>query len=303
MSETGNISGSRLATTVTFFGSHLACEAAFFTGINADVLIVGAALYAARMFGITAGYHRYFSHRSFKTGRVFQFILAWLAMSSGQKSVVWWAAHHRHHHRHSDTEHDVHSPITQGFWWSHVGWILSKTWEGTDETQVKDLLAFPELRWLHRHQYLPVVSLGVLVWLIFGWSGLVVGFFWSTVATWHATFAINSLAHVWGSRRFDTRDGSRNNALLAFFMFGEGWHNNHHRYPGSARQGFLWWELDISWLVLRGLRALGVVWELREPPASLLRRSAADNAIGAAHVGNRGSESAAIGPAHHRSAA
>ena len=206
--------------------------------------MLGIVLYWLRMFGITAGYHRYFSHRSYATSRVFQFILACLAQSSAQKSVLWWAAKHRHHHLFSDTEHDVHSPRHTGFLFAHVGWIFARKHDTVDLVKVGDLTKYPELMWLNRNELLPAVVLAVITFLTAGWSGLVVGFFWSTVAVYHATFCINSLAHVHGSKRYVTGDDSRNNWLLAFFTMGEGWHNNHHAYQASVRQGFRWWEID-----------------------------------------------------------
>ena len=227
-------------------------------------------LYWLRMFGIGAGYHRYFSHRSYSTGRFLQFILAFLAQSSAQKSVLWWAAKHRHHHLHSDTQQDVHSPRHKGFVYSHLGWV-SRKHDATDLVKVADLASFPELRWLHKFEVMPAAVLAVLCFLIAGWSGLVIGFLWSTVLVYHATFCINSLAHVHGRKRYVTGDDSRNNWLLAFFTLGEGWHNNHHAYQSSARQGFRWWEIDVTFYVLKALSLVGIVWDLRSPPAEVLR--------------------------------
>lgn len=257
--------------TIPFGLVHLACFAAIFTGVHVTDLLIAVALYMLRMFGITAGYHRYFSHRSFKTSRVFGFVLAFLAQSSAQRGVLWWAGKHRHHHRYSDTQNDVHSPIRRGFWYSHLGWFFNAKHGKTDLVSVPDLATYPELRWLDRHPYLPAFLMGFLVWLMAGWSGLVVGFFWSTVALWHATFAINSLAHVLGHQRYLTGDQSRNNWWLALLTFGEGWHNNHHHYQSAARQGFRWYEVDLSYYLLRMLSAVGLVWELQTPPGHVVR--------------------------------
>jgi stearoyl-CoA desaturase (Delta-9 desaturase) len=223
-------------------------------------------VYAVRLFGITAGYHRYFAHRSFRTGRAFQLVLAVLGTSAAQKGPLWWAAHHRDHHRWSDGPDDIHSPLERGFWWSHVGWILCTRHDETKLDRVKDLARFPELRWLDRNHLAPPVALAVLLFLAGGWPALLWGFFVSTVALWHGTFVINSLAHVIGRQRYATGDGSRNSLALALVTFGEGWHNNHHFYAASARQGFFWWEIDVSYYLLRGLAALRVVSELRVPP-------------------------------------
>lgn len=256
--------------TFAFLAMHLACFAAIFTGISTVDLIVCAVLYVVRMFGVTAGYHRYFSHRSFKLGRVAQFALAFLAQTSSQKGVVWWAAHHRHHHKFSDCENDVHSPSKHGMWWAHIGWVLSDKWEATDMNNVRDWSRYPELMWLNKHWYVPPVLLGVSTLAIFGWSGLVVGFVWSSVLVWHGTFTINSLSHVFGSRRYETRDDSRNNGLLAMITLGEGWHNNHHHYPAAACQGFYWWEVDITWYGLKALSWIGIVRDLKRPPPHIL---------------------------------
>ncbi len=270
-----------LAETIPFVLAHLACLAALWTGVStADVALAGG-LYALRMFGVTAGYHRYFSHRTFKTGRVFQFILAFVAQSSAQRGILWWAANHRHHHRFSDTEEDVHSPVLRSFWHAHMGWIFTERYARTELSAVPDLAKFPELVWLDRHPYLPAAMLGLTVLAAAGWSGLVVGFFWSTVAVWHATFAINSLAHVIGRRRYLTADQSRNNWWLALITFGEGWHNNHHHYQGAACQGFRWYEVDVSYYLLRGLAAIGLVSDLRVPPAEVVR---AEHRLGRAVV-------------------
>jgi stearoyl-CoA desaturase (Delta-9 desaturase) len=257
--------------TIPFLLAHLACGAAVWTGVTREAVVLGVALYVLRMFGICAGYHRYFSHRAFKTGRTFQFLLAILAQSSAQRGVLWWAAKHRWHHKHSDTELDVHSPRQRGFLYAHLGWIFTPSHHETDYGAVPDLAKFPELVWLDRHPYLPAALLGLAAWLIAGWSGLVVGFFWSTVAVWHATFSINSLAHVSGRRRYVTGDDSRNNWWLAILTMGEGWHNNHHAYQSSARQGFRWWEFDPTFYILKLLSWARIVGDLQAPPATVLR--------------------------------
>jgi stearoyl-CoA desaturase (delta-9 desaturase) len=258
-------------SAIPFVLVHLGCFAALWSGVTRDALVLCVLLYWLRMFAIGAGYHRYFSHRSYSTSRVFQFILAFLAQSSAQKSVLWWAAKHRHHHLHADTHDDVHSPLNKGFVYSHLGWIFMRQHDATDLVKVADLARFPELRWLHKLELMPPITLGIVCFLVAGWSGLVVGFLWSTVLVYHATFCINSLAHVRGRKRFLTGDESRNNWLLAIFTMGEGWHNNHHAYQSSVRQGFRWWELDATYYILQVLAWLGVVWDLKMPPAKLLR--------------------------------
>jgi stearoyl-CoA desaturase (Delta-9 desaturase) len=258
--------------TIRFMLVHLVCFAAIWTGVTWTAMIIGIAFYWLRMFFIGAGYHRYFSHRAYKTGRIFQFVLAFMAQTTTQKSVIWWAAKHRHHHRHSDTEDDVHSPVRRSFLYSHVGWIFDRKHgsDAFDWDSVQDLTKDPELMFLHRFEQTPSVVAALVCYALGGWSGLVVGFFWSTVAVYHGTFAINSLAHVHGSKRYLTGDESRNNPLLAFVTMGEGWHNNHHAYQYAARQGFRWWELDPTYYVLSGLEKLGLVWDLKLPPPAVL---------------------------------
>jgi stearoyl-CoA desaturase (delta-9 desaturase) len=225
------------------------------------------ALYAVRMFGVTAGYHRYFSHRTYRTGRGFQFFLAVLAQSSVQKGALWWAAHHRDHHKYSDTPKDPHSFRNYGFWYSHVGWILSRDTEATDFAKIPDLARYPELRWLNRWHAVPGLALAVLLYAVGGAETLVWGFLVSTTLLWHGTFTINSLSHIFGKRRYATDDDSKNNPLLAIVTMGEGWHNNHHYYPRSVRQGFFWWEIDATYYVLKLLSGVGLVWDLHVPPS------------------------------------
>jgi stearoyl-CoA desaturase (delta-9 desaturase) len=258
-------------SALPFILLHVSSLAAFWTGITWQAVVICVTLYWLRMFAITAGYHRYFSHRAYSTSRVFQFILAFLAQSTAQKSVLWWAAKHRHHHLHSDTPDDVHSPRHKGFFYSHVGWIFYRQHDLTDLVKVADFSSFPELRWLHRFEQLPAVILALICFAIAGWSGLVVGFVWSTVLLFHATFCINSLAHVHGRTRYVTGDDSRNNWWLAFFTMGEGWHNNHHAYQSSVRQGFKWWEIDPTFYILKTLSLVGIVWDLKLPPPAVVR--------------------------------
>lgn len=272
--------------TLPFLALHLACLAVFWVGVSPIAVAVAVALYAVRMFAITGFYHRYFSHRTFRTSRAVQFVFAVIAASSAQRGPLWWAAHHRNHHRHADTALDPHSPAVHGFWHSHMGWFLSDAGFRTDWARIPDLVRYPELRWLDRYDIAAPLALALALYTTgaalehfapgLGTSGgqlLVWGFFISTIALFHATVTINSLAHRYGKRRYATRDDSRNNPWLALFTFGEGWHNNHHFFPGSARQGFHWWELDITWYGLRLLAALRLVRELKPVPAWVLEQA------------------------------
>jgi len=263
---------------ITWLLAHLAVLGALWSGVTWQAVVVCVALFVFRMWAVTAGYHRYFSHRTFETSRVFQFVLAWCATMTAQRGVLWWAAHHRAHHLYSDTERDLHSPKQDGFFHAHMGWIFSDHSE-TDWKRIRDFAKYPELVWLDKYWLVPPVITGVAVFLLFGWPGVFIGFFLSLVLSWHSTYVINSLCHVWGERRFETKDTSRNNLWLALLTLGEGWHNNHHHYMNSARQGFYWWEIDITYYSLKVLSWLGVIWNLKTPPAKVLeegrRRDAA----------------------------
>ncbi len=262
-----------LIASIPFVAAHVAAVlGAIWVGVTWQLVALAAGAYLVRMWAITAGFHRYFSHRSFKTGRIFQFVMALLGTLSVQKGVLWWAAHHRHHHRHSDQRDDLHSPTLRGFLWAHVGWILCRKYNPTRYDKIKDFAKYPELVWLNDNALLVPVISGALLWLLAGpavfvWVGLV-----STVILWHGTFTINSLSHIFGKRRFRTTDNSRNNIWLALITLGEGWHNNHHYYPGAARQGFYWWEIDISFYVLRMLSWFGIVWDLNQVPERVLEK-------------------------------
>ena len=267
---------------IPFVLMHLACLALIWVGFSTFALIFATALYAVRMFAITGFYHRYFAHKAFQTSRLGQFIFAILGATAVQRGPLWWAAHHRNHHAHSDQETDAHSPVQHGFLWSHIGWFLSTVNFATHLDRVKELAKFPELRFLDRFDIIVPIVFAVSIFGLGellastaphlqtnGWQLLVWGFVISTVALYHATFSVNSLAHVWGKRRYITRDHSRNNFFIALLTLGEGWHNNHHHYPGSASQGFYWWEIDFTYYGLRLLAALGLIWDLRMVPVAI----------------------------------
>ena len=259
---------------------HIACIGVIWVGWSPVAVGVAVAMYFIRMFAITGIYHRYFSHRTFKTSRFMQFLFGVLGMTAVQRGPLWWAAHHRHHHKHSDEEEDVHSPHQHGFWWSHIGWITTRGAFPTDQKAIPDLMKYPELRFLDRADLLvPILlacgmfGLGALLEAYapsLGTTGgqmLVWGFFISTCFLLHGTCTINSLSHLFGKRRYETTDDSRNNFWLALITMGEGWHNNHHKYPGATRQGFYWWEIDVTYYILKMLSWTGLIWDLRQPPA------------------------------------
>jgi stearoyl-CoA desaturase (delta-9 desaturase) len=265
--------------SIPFFGVHALCLAVIWVKWSWIALGVAALLYFVRMFAVTGFYHRYFSHRTFKTSRAFQFVMAVAGNACAQRGPLWWAAHHRHHHKHSDKEEDLHSPHHGGFIYSHMLWIMTPKNVPTHFKAIADFAKFPELRFLDRFDTLVPFLLGAFLFflgltldLIFpslGTSGLqmlVWGFFISTVVLFHATCTINSLSHVFGRRRYKTGDHSRNSLALALLTLGEGWHNNHHHYPASTRQGFYWWEIDITYYMLRVLSWFGLIWDLKPVP-------------------------------------
>jgi stearoyl-CoA desaturase (delta-9 desaturase) len=271
-----------LLRAAPFVALHLGCAAVIWTGWSPFAVGFAVAMWFVRKFAITAFFHRYFSHRAFRTSRALQFAFAALGTAAVQRGPLWWAAHHRQHHRFADGEQDAHSPL-RGFWRSHVLWFLEQRNHHTRLEEVRDFAKYPELRFLDRFDLVvPALYAGFTLALglaLQRWAPqlgtgpaqlFVWGFLISTVALYHTSFSINSLAHVLGSRRYETADTSRNNFWLALLTLGEGWHNNHHKYPGVARQGFFWWECDVSYYLLRGLAALGLVWDLQPVPKRLL---------------------------------
>lgn len=277
---------------IPFILLHLGCFASIWVGVSATAVIVAVSLYLLRMFAITAFYHRFFSHKSFKTSRLLQFIFALIGASATQRGPLWWASHHRKHHRFADLEPDPHSPL-KGFWWSHFGWFLCKKNFHTDLSLVPELARYPELRWLDRFDVVVPIALaislyflgeGLATWLpelnTSGWQLVIWGYFISTVVLIHATLLINSLAHRFGRKRYATQDDSRNNFWLALITLGEGWHNNHHYHAASARQGFYWWEIDISYYLLLAMRKMGLIWDMKAIPLEKRDRHLADRESG-----------------------
>lgn len=284
---------------IPFFAIHLGCLGALWTGVSTAAIIMCLAMFWLRMFAITAFYHRYFAHKSYKTTRGWQFVFAVLGNTAAQRGPLWWASHHRKHHKYSDQPEDIHSPIQHGFLWSHLQWFTSEAGYPTDYDKIKDFGRYPELRFLNRFDGLVPMLFACLMYATgetmayfwpsletSGWQMLIWGFFISTVLLFHATFTINSLGHIWGSRRFNTRDHSRNNPWLAFITLGEGWHNNHHRFAVSARQGFYWWELDISYMLLKMMSWVGIVSDLNPVPERILKEGK-----GQRHANQKGTQS------------
>jgi stearoyl-CoA desaturase (delta-9 desaturase) len=268
---------------IPFVILHAGCLGVIWVGWSPVAVAAAVAFYFVRMFAVTGIYHRYFSHKTYTTSRPFQFLLALWGGTTVQRGPLWWACHHRHHHQHSDGAEDAHSPHVHGFWWSHIGWITSRRNFPTDYGKVRDLARYPELVWLNRFDTVVPMATGCAVWGLGrllevyaptlgtnGWQMLTWGFFISTTALFHGTSCINSLAHLMGRRRFQTGDDSRNSFILALVTLGEGWHNNHHRYMSSTRNGFYWWEIDPTYYGLRLLARTGLIRGLKPVPQSVL---------------------------------
>jgi stearoyl-CoA desaturase (delta-9 desaturase) len=251
---------------------HLAVLTVFFVPVSWECVSLFLGFFLVRTWGLTGGFHRYFSHRAYKTSRIGQFIIGCIGSSALQKGPMWWAAEHRQHHKYSDKDGDPHSPIVKNLWWSHVGWVLDRSNRFTKWDELKDWHAYPELKWLDRLHFVPGLIVAAICYLAAGWPGVVWGFVLSTVCLYHTTFCVNSFCHIFGYRRFQTTDQSKNNWWVAVLTLGEGWHNNHHHYPSCARQGFAWYEVDVTYYVLRGLGVFGLVWDIREPTPRALKR-------------------------------
>ncbi|MEQ8583139.1 MAG: acyl-CoA desaturase [Marinoscillum sp.] len=280
-SEPRVLNKPKIKKEISFTLMHFIPFAALLTGATLFDWMICIFLYFFRMFWITGGYHRYFAHRSYKTSRWFQFVIAFMAQTSAQKGALWWAGHHRVHHRTSDTYDDPHSMKHYGFWYSHVGWIIGPDYKETDYKIIGDYAKYPELVWLNKYYLVPPVVLALTVMALggivngggiemmftaAGFSTLFIGFFLSTVVLYHGTFSINSIMHKFGKQRYKSNDESKNSLWLALLTMGEGWHNNHHYYETAARQGFFWWEIDITYYILRVFGFLGLIWDIREVP-------------------------------------
>lgn len=254
---------------------HLACLGAFYTGVSTAALVAAIFMYVFRGIGITAGFHRLLAHRSFKTNRLVQFILALMGSMAVQGGPLWWVAHHRHHHAETETEEDIHSPVTHGMWQAHMGWMMTDAAFNEKGANSRDLHKFPEIKFLQRHYVWLVIAQPAILFAIgaalgeaYNTSGLqmmVWGFFISTVFTWHVTFMVNSVCHRWGAQPYDTGDASTNNVFIGVLGFGEGWHNNHHYYPSSARHGLQWWQFDVTWWLIRTLQLVGLASDPKIP--------------------------------------
>ena len=280
------IKTSDLLRCMPYWLVYLGALLPFWVGWSKEALIVCFLSYMARMFAITGFYHRYFSHKTFKTSRITQFLFALLGASAGQRGPLWWAAHHRRHHKTADKPSDPHSPVQHTFLWSHLLWFVSYKNFPTIKKNVPDLSRYPELRFLDRYDLLVPVIYGAALFIAGtffqnphgnsmhnGILFLVWGFFVSTFFLHQSTFLVNSLAHLYGKKAFKTKDNSRNNLFVALLTLGEGWHNNHHFYPSSSRQGFLWWQVDITYYLLLLMEKMGLIWQLSPVPVRIKQQA------------------------------
>jgi len=269
-----SINWKNLSIVITF---HLLTIPAFFlfSWQNFAVMLIGNWIVGS--LGIGLGYHRLLTHRSFKAPKWLEYTLTIFGAMAIQDDAPKWVATHRIHHQFVETEKDPHS-TRPGFWWAHMEWILRGTAQDHDEATLKryvpDLLKDKFHVLLAKYYYIPLVLSGFLLFAIGGWSMVLWGVFVRIVFGWHSTWFVNSATHFFGKRRFATEDDSTNNAWVAILTFGEGWHNNHHAQPTSARHGLKWYEFDMNWLTIRLFEKLGWAKQIRvfdaeKPPLEL----------------------------------
>jgi sn-1 stearoyl-lipid 9-desaturase len=251
----------------------------FFSWQNVAAMLVGNWIVGS--LGVGLGYHRLLTHRSFKAPKWLEYALTALGTMSVQDDAVRWVATHRIHHQFTETERDPHS-TRPGFWWAHIGWILKGTAQDHDRATLKkcvpDLMKDKFHLILAKYYYVPLILSGFLLFAIGGWGMVFWGVFVRVVVGWHTTWFVNSLSHIFGRRPFETNDDSTNNWFVALLTFGEGWHNNHHAFPTSARHGLKWYQLDMNWIAIRIFEKLGWATQIRvfdtEKPAAELKQAA-----------------------------
>jgi stearoyl-CoA desaturase (delta-9 desaturase) len=256
----------------------------FFVPFAWPLVVLWACSHFLRAIGLTLVFHRYLAHRAFQMNRGVRLLWAFLGTAAMQKGPLWWAGHHIDHHKYADREGDPHSPVVSGFYYAHIGWFLNDArHDELDRANpvVRDFSLVPELRWLDRYYAVPPILWAAGMYVLGGLPWLAWGFCLPTVTLAHATFAINTVNHMFGSRRFDTPDESRNNLFTAIFAAGEGWHNNHHRYQRAARNGFYWWEVDPTYAVIRVMEWFGLVWGVQAVPLRIYREAEAEDELDA----------------------
>ncbi len=249
---------------VTVF--HILAIWALFTFSWSNFLAAFIMWWTAGSFGIGLGYHRQLTHRSFKTPKWLEYFFAFCGTLAVQSGAIKWVTTHRIHHAHTETDNDPHSP-RNGTYWAHIGWIFQGTSQEHDEATIKryspDLIKDKVHVFLSKYYWVSSVIAGAVLFAIGGWSMVLWGVFARVVFGWHMTWLVNSATHLWGTRRFETRDDSTNNGLIAAVTFGEGWHNNHHAQPSSARHGLAWYEVDVNWITIWLLEKVGLATDIR----------------------------------------
>lgn len=264
---------------------HLFSLGVLFVPYTHELLIATVVSYFIRVFAWEGASHRYFAHRTYETSRAFQLFLAILAAAAGVRGPLWWVTHHRLHHRTSDTVDDLHSPIYYGFWYAHMNWFFNQRNSETDLDAAKEFVRFPELVLVNKYHYVFLPILMIAIYLAgeytalfgrtgLGWSAVFWVFFLGTMLALQSLFTINSFVHgikpsIFNHRRFGTDDTTTNCWPMAILTMGASWHNNHHRYAGSAKVGFYWWQIDLTYCVLRLLALLGLIWNLRLVPEAV----------------------------------
>jgi stearoyl-CoA desaturase (delta-9 desaturase) len=270
-----------------FWSVQVSALLVFFVPFHPALVGLWATSHFVRAVGLTLLFHRYLAHRAFKLNRVARFVWAFIGTAAMQKGPLWWAGHHVNHHKFADRDGDPHSPMVSGFYYAHIGWFLNDTRHDRVEVTnpvMRDFSPVPELALLERCFWAPPAILAAVMYLLGGMPWFVWGFCLPTMTLAHSTFAINTVNHMFGSRRFETVDESRNNPVTAFFAVGEGWHNNHHRFQRAARNGFYWWEFDITWYTIKAMEAVGLAWDLQAVPARIYEEARAVKAQRAARI-------------------
>jgi len=268
---------------------HIGAVAALFMFSWKALTLALVLWWVAGSLGIGIGYHRLLTHRSYRTPKWVEYVLTICGTLALEGGPMFWVAVHRLHHQNTDQESDPHSPRDGGLW-AHMGWIM--TGQAMHSGSAELLPYVPDLRkdkfqvWISRWHWIPITTLGLILLFVGGWQFVMWGIFLRTVIGLHTTWLVNSATHMWGSQRFPTGDASRNNFWVAMLTFGEGWHNNHHAHPQSARHGLAWYELDLSWYGISALRALGLARDIKLPRAEQRHESKALVAVRQYSVGN-----------------
>ena len=258
--------GINWATSITMVVFHIGAVAALFMFTWPALIACLVLWWAAGSLGVGMGFHRLLTHRGFKTPKGVEYFLTLCGLLALEAGPIRWVVTHRIHHAHTDAPGDPHTP-REGSWWAHMGWILKGTAQRYDDSvcmrYAPDLMKDPVHRWFEKWYYVPLVVLGGILFAVGGWPMLFWGVFLRVTFNFHTTWLVNSATHLWGTRRFETKDDSRNSWWVALLTWGEGWHNNHHAHPSAARHGLAWYEVDVNWWGIRALQSLGLAKDIK----------------------------------------